>query len=758
MNKAIALISTLFAGFSAMAADIHVSPAGNNDNDGTIGKPLKTISAAAEKVMPGDTVVVHAGMYRERVDPPRGGESNAKRIVYAAAPGEKVVITGSDQFKTWEKVSGDIWKLVVPNSYFGKFNPYAEKVWGDWFNGQGRTHSLGNVYLNGEWLAEATSVDAVQKSSDAQPMWYSTVDGLAAVGPEFLMNIASLKPVAGSLVAASNAAERSGPRNAPCSEGGDCVGFIAHGSWVRYDNVDFETGTESIEIRAAAEANTGGIIELREGHFDGGLLGTCEIKPTGDWQKWQNFSAKIKKTEGKKNLYLVFKSAAKAKAESTVDAADKKTTIHARFPGVNPNEGAVEVCVRPTVFTAKKTNIDYITVRGFELRNAGTNWAAPTMGQHGLVTAYWSKGWIIENNEICYSRCSGIALGKNSDQWDGKRGNTEGYYLTIDDALKKDGWSKDKIGSHIVRNNHIHHCGQTGIVGSLGCAFSRIENNEIHDINLQGIWGGAEMGGIKFHGAIDVVISGNHIYRCGMNAGIWLDWMAQGTQITNNLLHDNPNSDLFMEVNHGPFLVANNLFLSPSMEAYSWGGSQGGAYAHNLIAGRLCKFGPDGRRTPVMKPHSTEQVALETNPVGDVRYYSNVFANREKFVAYDEATLPCTMSGNVFANGAEASRFDTASVSAPAFDAGVKLTKNADGWYLTMASDAAWRTAQKRPLVTTELLGNAKIPNQGFTHPDGSPLKVDADYFGKNRDVANPFPGPFEAPVNGEVKVWPKNN
>ena len=40
--------------------------------------------------------------------------------------------------------------------------------------------------------------------------------------------------------------------------------------------------------------------------------------------------------------------------------------------------------------------------------------------------------------------------------------------------------------------------------------------------------------------------------------------------------------------------------------------------------------------------------------------------------------------------------------------------------------------------------------------PDGSPMAVDTDYFGKKRDTANPFPGPFETPVNGEVKVWPK--
>ncbi|MFN7342855.1 MAG: right-handed parallel beta-helix repeat-containing protein, partial [bacterium] len=97
------------------------------------------------------------------------------------------------------------------------------------------------------------------------------------------------------------------------------------------------------------------------------------------------------------------------------------------------------------------------------------------------------------------------------------------------------------------------HCGQVGIVGSLGCAFSTVHGNVIHDINLASPFGGAEMAGIKFHGAIDVKISHNHIYRCGYVAGIWLDWMCQGAQITGNLMHDNDLDcgDLFIEMQHG---------------------------------------------------------------------------------------------------------------------------------------------------------------------------------------------------------------
>ena len=98
--------------------------------------PLRTIQRAADLAQPGDTVTVHAGVYRERVNPPRGGESDTKRIVYQAAPGEKVVITGSEEVKNWEKVQDGVWKATLPNTIFGGFNPYTNLIQGDWFHVQ----------------------------------------------------------------------------------------------------------------------------------------------------------------------------------------------------------------------------------------------------------------------------------------------------------------------------------------------------------------------------------------------------------------------------------------------------------------------------------------------------------------------------------------------------------------------------------------------------------------------------------------------
>ena len=89
------------------AREIHVSVNGSDTNDGTASKPYKTISQAAKVAMPGDVITVHAGVYREQVTPPRGGNSDKERIVYQAAKGEKVEIKGSEIIKGWQKLDND---------------------------------------------------------------------------------------------------------------------------------------------------------------------------------------------------------------------------------------------------------------------------------------------------------------------------------------------------------------------------------------------------------------------------------------------------------------------------------------------------------------------------------------------------------------------------------------------------------------------------------------------------------------------------
>ncbi len=610
----------------AGSKEYHVSVTGIDTNPGTISKPFKTISRAAEVAQSGDTITVHQGIFRERINPPRGGISKNRRIVYQAALGEQVIIKGSEVVKGWKHLQKDTWQVSISNSFFGDFNPFNTLISGDWFRSNKREHHAGAVYLNGHWLYETATQNEVLEPAGKNPLWFGRVD-------------------------------------------------------------------------------------------------------------------------------------------------EKNTTVWAQFKDVDPNKEDVEVNVRQAVFYPEEPGINYISVRGFTMEHAATPWAPPTAEQIGLIGTHWSRGWIIENNTIRYSVCSGITLGKYGDEFDNmSSSSSNGYVETIERALKH-GWSRENIGHHLVRNNHISHCEQAGVVGSMGAAFSTISGNEIHDIHMRRLFSGMEMGGIKIHGAIDTIISHNHIYRTWR--GIWLDWMAQGARVSCNLLHDNEaTQDLFLEVNHGPFLIDHNFFLSAnSLNDIS----HGGAYVHNLFAGRVIAW-PNTRITPYHKAHSTEIAGMETFPGGDMRYYNNIFLSQEKpapwperipeelnnqayfgLATYNKVNLPVYMSGNVFLGGAEPSVHEENPLVEPGFNPGVELEERSDAWFIRMRFHKKW-AGHKGPLVRSEMLGKAKIPNLPYKDPEGNPYQLDRDYFGNDRNLANPYPGPLNEQKEGKqvLRVWPK--
>jgi|GEM_PF-1941676 len=71
-------------------------------NPGTPDKPLISISAAAKLAKPGDTVLIQGGLYRESLTVPNSGVPG-KPITYAAAPGQRVILTGADRVSGWNK-------------------------------------------------------------------------------------------------------------------------------------------------------------------------------------------------------------------------------------------------------------------------------------------------------------------------------------------------------------------------------------------------------------------------------------------------------------------------------------------------------------------------------------------------------------------------------------------------------------------------------------------------------------------------------
>ena len=501
------------------------------------------------------------------------------------------------------------------------------------------------------------------------------------------------------------------------------------------------------------------------------------------------------------------------------DEEKNETILYANFQGADPNKENVEINVRRNCFMPSRTGVGYITLRGFNVCKAATTWAPPAAYQDGMIGPHWSRGWIIEDCEVSNSRCCGISLGKYCDP------DNDHYFtyrhLKNPTQMERDavcrgqyhGWLKEKVGSHIVRRCNIHHCEQTGIVGRMGCVFSVIEDNHIHHINNMMQLAGAEIAGIKLHAAIDVIFRRNHIHHCTM--GIWCDWEAQGTRITQNLLHDNyiPQGsqelsysmmcqDIFIEVSHGPTLIDNNIMLSQAAMRLA---TQGVAVVHNLILGSITSIGKNTdhpgmasqpRYTPYHIPHRTEVMGFMTFLHGDNRFYNNIFIqaweekdmispedeNREvgthvfdgyptyeewigwfemdkpfinmsKTAEYHFSHLPVWSCHNAYFNGAKAWEHEKDGLVDREHKVSVGLFYGEDGSPRLNTNVYDYLDGFTVGIVDSDILGRAFEPDQRFENPDGSKIIFDSDYLGDHRGLA-PLPGPFAAREELGRKLW----
>ena len=396
------------------------------------------------------------------------------------------------------------------------------------------------------------------------------------------------------------------------------------------------------------------------------------------------------------------KSPALMRGQAALVPGEGGGTIVAAFHD-DPNTAVPELAVRTACFYPAAPHRDYIHLAGISFRDAAPNWAPPTAEQRGLVGTHWSQGWIIEDCEISGSPCTGLTLGKYGDEYDNLGGSAEAHAASIARAMTN---GAERVGRHIVRRCRISDCGQAGICGAFGGAFSVIEDCDISYCYWQREYYGAEMGCIKLHNAVDAVIQRCRLHHCGF-AGIWLDWMAQGTIVRNNIFWHNER-DLYLEVNHGPILVEGNDILS-GLSFKSCG--QGAAFVGNRIAGAY-RYWNDGRRTPICKPHSIlveSPDAVAPCGTGDLVFINNMLAYNPKFLKEE---FP--------------SRFE-------------------DNW---MVPPECWKVNDETGVLSV-------MPPPGLPPPEFKP--VDAKRLGRPHFVAQDFPEPSvtRPKIDGAVRSRP---
>lgn len=624
---------------SIQAKEIHVSITGNDINDGTSLAPLRTINKAASLLQPGDVAIVHGGTYREWVRPIRGGASALQPIIFRAAQGENVVIKGSERITDWINIKDGIWKINLPESFFGDYNPYVLKIKGAWLTYGIDMYHRGGVFIDEDPLLEELFLDSV---------------------------------------------------------------FHMHNTWY---------------------------------------------------------------TETKDGL----------------------TSIWANFGDANPKTALTEISVRECIFFPEKTGINFIHVKGFHIMHSSENWAPPGSHQKGAIGTNWGYGWVIENCTVSDAKCIGICIGNVPGKSDKNRDfkkfekyikpKPEQFRNNVEYQNDKEAFiaemerrweisskllqemapaDMNKIGRHIIRNNVILRCGQSGIAGEGANKFSLIEGNYIENTNYTKQFGGWETAGIKLHAPVDVIILNNCIHGVyGISGeaafGIWLDWEAQGTRISGNAVINTDNHALYFEVSHGPILVDNNVIIGGGVLEHS----EGGIFAHNLFyQGRFVFVKREDRITPYYKPHTVDVEGYSGIAMKEDKWYNNIFIS---YGLENMFEAPGYMSDyNIFLQGAEKSIYDKNSLIDP-FDTEFEYqaVKNVELSFVLNASVANFNC----PLITYDLIGRVTLPGMGIEHSDGSPIEIDGDYFANPRGFSNTVTaGPFANIKEGINKMilWPK--
>jgi hypothetical protein len=397
----------------------------------------------------------------------------------------------------------------------------------------------------------------------------------------------------------------------------------------------------------------------------------------------------------------------------------RKTIILANFGKANPNEELTELNVRESIFMPEITGLKYIIVDGFNFMHAASNWAPPGLElQMGAVGTRMGKHWIIQNCTITNARCVGIILGH---------------------APGVDYRDIDAFGDHIIRNNVIRRCGQAGIAGQKGATRSVISGNLIEDTNYRKEFGGWETAAIKFHNSVDTVISHNLIrgvFHQQQGAfGIWMDYANQGIRITGNVIYDTQAATVFLEMDHGPTLVDNNILIGKEVRS----NSEATVFAHNLFVDCGYQYSPDTRRRSAhYTPHTTKAVGTKTGTAQDDRWFNNIFIRKG---LDDVKNAPGYVSDyNIFLQGAKKSSFDDEhSIVAP-FVTGFVYGSHPLGVTLRFSMDDAF-SKLKGPWVDAGLVGIFSTVGQTIEDRYGKPIKVDTDING------NKFKEPVVGPL-----------
>lgn len=667
----------------------YVSGSACRDGDGTKERPFKRIQDAAEIAGPGDEVVVAPGVYREYVNPRRGGTEGRPICYRAEKPGESV-ITGAEPVKNWKLYQGSVWSARIPGGIFGGYNPYTTVISGDWYYTKSGLHT-GEVYLNDKAMYEAAGLKEVENPQVFEP---------------------------------SNDKGFSLYRWCAVQEGGDTVIYgNFHGADPNRENVEINVR------RNCFYPDRTGIDYITLSGFVVTKAATTWAPPTAyqegmvgpHWSKgWVIEGCEISHS----------KCVGISLGKYLQPENENKWSIKRLKQGTQTERDAI--CQAQTEGWTKE-KIGSHTVRRCHIHDCGQ---AGIVGHLGCVFS------VIEENHIHHinwrhmlsgAEIGGIKLHAAIDtqivrnhihhctrglwldwQAQGTRvtGNLFHHNFPPEDAAKfqmpldigEDLFVEVSHGPTLIDHN-LMLSPQSCRIATQGTAF-------VHNLIC---------GSFTSVGEGTNNVSGTET----MNQGVRKIADAGPRYTPYHMAHRTEVAG-FMTILHGDNRFYNNIFVQNEAP---------GTYDYLF-------------ETFPVKPQNS---AAGTFPFDEYptkeEYYSMFFREGDEGAAEDRtkyyAHLPVYTGGNLYFNGAKPCRKEVNFMEDKEHTVYVKLKQENGACILDTNLPEYLPCGMETPMVSTEYLGEAFEPEQKFEHPDGTPILFDRDYFGEKRGI-NPAPGPFE--------------
>lgn len=373
-----------------------------------------------------------------------------------------------------------------------------------------------------------------------------------------------------------------------------------------------------------------------------------------------------------------------------------KVMIKANFGKSNPNESLTEIPVRSSGISALE-NVNYIAIDGIHMSQVVSAISSIYGKQGGAIETGGGTHWIIQNCTV--DNCSGVGI---------SIGNTGKTYPEASPRNPEFSNYKEieKVGHHVIRNNHILNCGQAGIFGLAGGTASLINGNLIEKINTEGLYTGTESAGIRLAVAIDAVIKGNLIRQIKgkQGFGIYLGPLFQATRISENIISDTGADAIYLFNSHGPALVDNNVLASGNQAGKSGVkmlASEANVFIKNLFYN--CSFTNERQpgksvATSNYLPHTL--VIKQTIPSLNIdhRWFGNVFVKQKLDT---QSCTGCKIDYNTFVDDANFHLIHT--------ERGANVKVNLKGNVTT------------HPEFNADFIGFFALSKQYIEYPNGNP-------------------------------------